>query len=66
MAVVTVGLETQARTQAELQAMEAGEMEVRQIDVLWVAAASAPVKRWEAAAPAIESAIDSFIVPLDM
>lgn len=65
VAVVTVGLETQARTQAELLAMEAGEMEVRQIDVLWVAAASAPVKKWDQAAAPIAAAIDSFTVPLD-
>jgi len=46
LAVVTVGLELQARTLQEKRLMEAGEMERREIDVLWVATVSAPPKRF--------------------
>ena len=66
IAIVTVGLETQARTQQELQAMEAGEMEMRQIDVLWVCAASAPVAKWGEAEETIVRALESFSVPIDI
>ena len=48
------------------QAMEAGEMEMRQIDVLWVCAASAPVAKWGEAEETIVRALESFSVPIDI
>eukprot|EP00638_Chattonella_subsalsa_P004008 CAMPEP_0117756466 /NCGR_PEP_ID=MMETSP0947-20121206/14099_1 /TAXON_ID=44440 /ORGANISM="Chattonella subsalsa, Strain CCMP2191" /LENGTH=241 /DNA_ID=CAMNT_0005576067 /DNA_START=309 /DNA_END=1034 /DNA_ORIENTATION=- len=46
IAVVTVGLELQARTLQEKRLMEAGEMERREIDVLWICSISAPLKKF--------------------
>eukprot|EP00614_Pseudopedinella_elastica_P010991 CAMPEP_0172593462 /NCGR_PEP_ID=MMETSP1068-20121228/12660_1 /TAXON_ID=35684 /ORGANISM="Pseudopedinella elastica, Strain CCMP716" /LENGTH=293 /DNA_ID=CAMNT_0013390995 /DNA_START=129 /DNA_END=1010 /DNA_ORIENTATION=- len=65
LAVVTVGLETQARTLAERQAMEDGEMEGRQIDVLWLLTISAPVNRWKEAGPVALLTSKSFSVNVD-
>lgn len=65
LAVITVGLETQARTLAERQAMEDGEMEARQIDVLWLLTMSAPAVRWPTAEPAALAVARSFSVLSD-
>jgi hypothetical protein len=49
--------------------MEAGEMEARQIDVLWLLTVAAPRKRFQtsgcAVAKAAESVLDSFSVQVD-
>lgn len=61
-AVVTVALETQARTLAERQQMENGELEMRQIDVLFVLSVSAPEVKWDEAEPVASAAASSFAV----
>ena len=65
LASVTVGLEKQARTLAERQAMVDGEMELRQIDVLWICTVSAPVAQWAEASPTALEVLDKFRVDSD-
>jgi len=65
VSVVTVGLETQARTLTERQMMDSGEMEFRQIDVLWLCTASSPARRWDETERTLNQVVDSFLVPVD-
>uniref|UniRef100_A0A7S2HEX5 Uncharacterized protein n=1 Tax=Octactis speculum TaxID=3111310 RepID=A0A7S2HEX5_9STRA len=62
VASVTVNLETQARTLAEKQMMDSGDMERRQIDVLWLCTLSAPTAKWGQASSIATRTLDSFVV----
>ena len=59
---------SQARTLAERQLMQDGEMEARQIDVLWLLTISVPLKNFQSrdvVAKAAAQVLDSFTVQVD-